>query len=80
MKIPPKKMHRCFGKKKRNRNKEHKYNYAIFDLDNIHIPEVEFINKMAAQGWDLFLINNEPLPQYPRMLVKLYFRKKLSYI
>ena len=78
MKIPPKKMHRCFRRKKRQKNKRQKYNYAIFDLDNIHMPEVDFINHMASQGWNLFLINNEPMAQYPRVLVKLYFRKELS--
>ena len=77
-KTPPKKMHKFFGKKKKLSKRKQKYSYAIFDLDNIHMSEADFINHMASQGWDLFLINNEPLHQYPRMLVKLYFRKELS--
>ena len=45
------------------------------------MPEDEFLNKMAHEGWDLFLINNEPQNGYPGTIVKLYFRKKkLSFL
>ena len=55
-----------------------KYNYVIFDLDKISKAEDAFINEMAHAGWDLFLINNEPMKEYPKVLVKLYFRKEVN--
>ncbi len=57
------------------------YTYSVFDLDRVGMPEDEFLNKMAHEGWDLFLINNEPQNEYPGTIVKLYFRKKkLSFL
>ena len=52
------------------------YTYSVFDIDRVGMPEDEFLNKMAHEGWDLFLINNEPLNEYPGTVVKFYFRKK----
>ena len=55
-----------------------KYIYTIFDLDKINKAEDAFLNEMAHAGWDLFLINNEPMREYPKVLVKLYFRKEID--
>jgi hypothetical protein len=55
-----------------------KYIYTIFDLDKINKAEDAFLNEMAHAGWDLFLINNEPMREYPKVLVKLYFRKEIN--
>ena len=55
-----------------------KYTYLIFDLDKINKAEDLFLNEMAHAGWDLFLINNEPMREYPKVLVKLYFRKEIN--
>ena len=55
-----------------------KYIYTIFDLDKINKAEDAFLNEMAYAGWDLFLINNEPMREYPKVLVKLYFRKEID--
>ena len=55
-----------------------KYIYTIFDLDKINKAEDAFLNEMAHAGWDLFLINNEPMLEYPKVLVKLYFRKEIN--
>ncbi len=63
-KTPPKKMQ--------------KYTYLIFDLDKINKAEDLFLNEMAHAGWDLFLINNEPMHEYPKVKVKLYFRKEVT--
>ena len=54
-----------------------KYTYLIFDLDKINKAEDLFLNEMAHAGWDLFLINNEPMHEYPKVKVKLYFRKEV---
>ena len=54
-----------------------KYIYTIFDLDKINKAEDAFLNEMAHAGWDLFLINNEPMREYPKVKVKLYFRKEV---
>ena len=56
-----------------------KYTYLIFDLDKINKAEDLFLNEMAHAGWDLFLINNEPMHEYPKVKVKLYFRKEVFY-
>ena len=52
------------------------YTYSVFDIDRVGMSENEFLNKMAHDGWDLFLINNEPQNEYPGTVVKFYFRKK----
>ena len=52
------------------------YTYSVFDIDRVGMPEDKFLNKMAQEGWDLFLINNEPQNDFPGTLVKFYFRKK----
>ena len=41
------------------------------------MPEEDFINKMAKDGWELFFINNEPVDRTSILLVKLYFRKEV---
>ena len=58
--------------------KMQKYTYLIFDLDKINKAEDLFLNEMAHAGWDLFLINNEPMHEYPKVKVKLYFRKEVT--
>ena len=55
-----------------------KYTYLIFDLDKINKPEDLFLNEMAHAGWDLFIVNNEPMHEYPKVMVKLYFRKEIT--
>ena len=55
-----------------------KYTYLIFDLDKINKPEDLFLNEMAHAGWDLFIVNNEPMHEYPKVKVKLYFRKEIT--
>ena len=45
--------------------------------DKINKAEDLFLNEMAHAGWDLFLINNEPMHEYPKVKVKLYFRKEV---
>ena len=55
------------------------FEYKVFDVDEIKISEDKFIDKMAIDGWELFFINNEPVDQEPKILVKLYFRRKINY-
>ena len=52
------------------------FEYKVIDIDKIGIPEESLLNKMNSDGWELFFIHNEPLHEYPGMLVKFYFRKK----
>ena len=57
------------------------FEYKVIDIDKICISEENLLNKMDADGWELFLIHNEPLNEYPSILVKFYFRrKKLSFL
>ena len=57
------------------------FEYKVVDIDKIGITEENLLNKMDADGWELFFIHNEPLNEYPSMLVKFYFRKKkLSFL
>ena len=55
-----------------------KYYYKVFDIDEVKMPEEDFINKMAKDGWELFFINNEPVDRTSILLVKLYFRKEVT--
>ena len=55
------------------------YTYSVFDIDRVGMSENEFLNKMAHDGWDLFLINNEPQNEYPGTVVKFYVRKKIKF-
>ena len=55
------------------------FEYKVFDVDELKISEDKFIDKMAIDGWELFFINNEPVDQEPKILVKLYFRRKTNY-
>ena len=54
-----------------------KYEYKIFDIDKVQTPEEEFINQMGEKGWELILINNEPVGHFPKILVKLYFKREI---
>tara|TARA_B110000495_G_C22811806_1_gene473936 strand:- start:55 stop:285 length:231 start_codon:yes stop_codon:yes gene_type:complete len=56
------------------------FEYKVFDIDEVEIPEKQFIDKMAIDGWKLFFINNEPVDHYPQILIKLYFRRKINYL
>ena len=57
------------------------FEYKVVDIDKICISEEMLLNKMDNDGWELFFIHNEPLNEYPVMLVKFYFRrKKLSFL
>jgi hypothetical protein len=54
-----------------------KYEYKIFDIDKVQTPEEEFVNQMGKKGWELILINNEPVGHFPKVLVKLYFKREI---
>ena len=57
------------------------FEYKVIDIDKIGITEENLLNKMDSDGWELFFIHNEPLNEYPSILVKFYFRKKkLSFL
>ena len=57
------------------------FEYRVIDIDKIDVSEESLLNKMNSDGWELFFIHNEPLNEYPSMLVKFYFRKKkLSFL
>ena len=45
------------------------FTFSVFDIDKVGMPEDEFLNKMAHEGWDLFLINNEPQNDFPGTVV-----------
>ena len=58
-----------------------KFEYKVIDIDKICISEEKLLNRMNSDGWELFFIHNEPQNEYPRILVKFYFRrKKLSFL
>ena len=58
-----------------------KFEYKVIDIDKICISEENLLNRMNSDGWELFFIHNEPQNEYPRILVKFYFRrKKLSFL
>ena len=48
------------------------FEYKVFDIDEVKIPEQKFIDRMAIDGWELYFINNEPVDKEPKILVKLY--------
>ena len=57
------------------------FDYKVIDIDKVATSEENLLNKMDSEGWELFLIHNEPLYEYPGMLVKFYFkRKRLSFL
>ena len=57
------------------------FEYRVIDIDEVGISEENLLNRMDSDGWELFFIHNEPLNEYPSMLVKFYFRKKrLSFL
>ena len=57
------------------------FEYKVIDIDKVATSEENLLNKMDSEGWELFLIHNEPLHEYPGMLVKFYFkRKRLSFL
>jgi hypothetical protein len=55
-----------------------KFEYKVFDIDELEQSEEEFINKMGSEGWELVQIHNEPLDKAPLILVKLYFKRELN--
>ncbi len=55
------------------------FEYRVVDIDKVGISDENFLNKMDSGGWELFLINNEPQHEYPSILVKFYFRRKISF-
>ena len=52
------------------------FEYRVIDIDKVGISDENFLNKMDSDDWELFFINNEPQHEYPRTLVKFYFRRK----
>ena len=57
------------------------FEYKVIDIDKIGITEENLLNEMDSDDWELFFIHNEPLNEYPSILVKFYFRrKKLSFL
>ena len=52
------------------------FDYKVIDIDKVATSEENLLNKMDSDGCELFFIHNEPLNEYPSMLVKFYFRKK----
>ena len=55
--------------------------FSSFGSSKQSKEEESLLNKMNSDGWELFFIHNEPLHEYPGMLVKFYFRKKkLSFL
>ena len=54
-----------------------KFEYKVFDIDELDQPEKEFINKMGSQGWELVQIHNEPVDKSSLILVKLYFKREI---
>jgi len=55
------------------------FEYKVFDIDEVKIPEQKFIDRMAIDGWELYFINNVPVAKEPKVLVKLYFRRRINY-
>ena len=55
------------------------FEYRVIDIDKVGISEENLLNRMDTDGWELFKIHNEPLHEYPSMLIKFYFRRRLSF-
>ena len=55
------------------------FEFKVFDIDEVNMEEEKFLEKMSYDGWELFVINNEPVDGYPKILVKFYFRKEINY-
>jgi hypothetical protein len=54
-----------------------KFEYKVFDIDELELPEEEFLNKMGSEGWELVQIHNEPVDKSSLILVKLYFKREI---
>ena len=54
-----------------------KFEYKVFDIDELEQPEEEFLNKMGLEGWELVQIHNEPVDKSSLILVKLYFKREI---
>ena len=55
------------------------FEYKVFDIDEVKIPEQKLIDRMAIDGWELYFINNEQVDKEHKILVKLYFRRRINY-
>jgi len=55
-----------------------KFEYKVFDIDELNQPEEEFLMKMGSEGWELVQINNEPVDKSSLILVKLYFKREIK--
>ena len=55
-----------------------KFEYKVFDIDELDHPEEEFLNKMGSEGWELIQIHNEPVDKSSLILVKLYFKRVMN--
>jgi len=52
-----------------------KYEYKIIDIDEVGMPENEYVNLLGMQGWELMQVFNEPHHYCPVTFVKFYFRR-----
>ena len=56
-----------------------KFEYKVFDIDKVGMSEESLLNEMSSKGFELCWINNEPLDGHPIIIIKFYFKRKISF-
>jgi len=56
-----------------------KFEYKVIDIDRAEMSEESLLNYMSSKGFELAWINNEPVDGYPMIIIKFYFKRKISF-
>jgi hypothetical protein len=51
-----------------------KFEYKVFDIDELEQPEEEFLNKMGLEGWELVQIHNVDRGVIKKMITNKFIK------